>query len=137
MVKIGTSLTIIVSALISIFLVDAHASASFAIPAAMMVLVADLRVRGSVIVLAFPAHELRDRVSRHDPGAAGGLTLPAGLAFLVAAMPMALLAERSGRVRTIALGMVICLAGLVLATAVTTPLDTAVALCLASAGTPG
>ena len=38
-------------------------------------------------------------------GDAGGLTLPSGVAFLLAAYPAALLAERFGRLRTMAAGM--------------------------------
>ncbi len=70
-------------------------------------------------------------------GDAGGLTLPAGVAFLVAAYPAALLAERIGRLRTMAIGMAIFAAAMVLATVVPTATATTVALALAGIGASG
>ncbi|MET0235005.1 MAG: MFS transporter [Kibdelosporangium sp.] len=70
-------------------------------------------------------------------GDAGSLALPAGVAFLVAAYPAALLAERIGRLRTMAIGMAIFAAAMVLATAVTTSTATMVALGVAGVGASG
>jgi MFS family permease len=67
-------------------------------------------------------------------GAAGGLTLPSGIAFIVAAYPAAVLAERHGRLRVMAIGMSVFAAAMVLGTIVPTPTGTAVALCIAAAG---
>lgn len=70
-------------------------------------------------------------------GDAGGLTLPGGLAFLVAAYPAALLAERIGRLRTMTIGMAVFAAATVLATAVPTATATMAALVLAGVGASG
>ncbi len=70
-------------------------------------------------------------------GEAGGLTLPGGIAYVLAAFPAALLAERFGRLRVMAAGMVVFAAAMVLGTAVPTPAATIAALCLASAGAAG
>lgn len=70
-------------------------------------------------------------------GDAGGLTLPSGVAFLLAAFPAALVAERVGRLRTMALGMCVFVAGMVLGTLVQTPTGAIVGLCLAAAGAAG
>ncbi|XVQ06477.1 MFS transporter [Spirillospora sp. CA-255316] len=70
-------------------------------------------------------------------GEAGGLTLPSGIAYILAAFPAALLAERFGRLRVIAAGMGVFAAGMVLGTAVQTPTATVVAMCLAAAGAAG
>jgi MFS family permease len=67
-------------------------------------------------------------------GAAGGLTLPSGIAFIVAAYPAAVLAERHGRLRVMAIGMSVFAVAMVLGTIVPTPAGTAVALCVAAAG---
>jgi Na+/melibiose symporter-like transporter len=67
-------------------------------------------------------------------GDAGGLTLPSGVAFLLAAYPAALLAERLGRTRVMRLGMGVFIAGLLLGTVVQTPTGAVVGLCLAAAG---
>lgn len=67
-------------------------------------------------------------------GDAGGLTLPSGVAFLVAAYPTALVAERVGRLRTMAAGMSVFVLAMVLGTAVQTPTGTVVALCIGAAG---
>ncbi|UBU18368.1 MFS transporter [Nonomuraea gerenzanensis] len=187
-VKIASSLTVMVAALISIFLIDDFPRASFAIPATLML--------ASVVVLAVklrdsrsPAYQAvveedRERQDtarvrvRHvvldivrDPdrsrswlivsillfggawaasralvtpygmeslglsrGDAGGLTLPSGVAFIVAAYPVAMLAERFGRLRVMMAGMAVFAAGLVLATVVHTPAGVVIGLCVASAG---
>ncbi|HWO61725.1 MAG TPA: MFS transporter [Umezawaea sp.] len=70
-------------------------------------------------------------------GDAGGLTLPAGVAFLIAAYPAALLAERVGRLRVMAIGMAIFAAAMVLGTVVQTSTSTMVALGLAGVGAAG
>ncbi|MEV4103170.1 MFS transporter [Nonomuraea sp. NPDC049649] len=69
-----------------------------------------------------------------SPGKTGGLTLPSGIAFLLAAYPAALLAERFGRLRVMATGMLVFALGALLGAAVQTPAATVVALCLAAAG---
>lgn len=189
-VKIASSITVIVAALISLFLIDDFPKLSFAIPAVVMV--------GSVAVLAWkvrdsrsPAYRAALEEDRAEPGEAsprvrmrevlldivrdtdrsrllviaavfafggawfasrslitnygmetlglsrgdaGGLTLPSGLAFIVAAYPVALLAERFGRLRVILAGMAVFAAAMVLGTAVSTPAGIVVAMCVAAAG---
>ncbi|MEE1939789.1 MFS transporter [Streptomyces sp. TRM 70361] len=189
-VKIASSVTAIVAALISIFLVDHHLNLAFAIPSVIMLV--------SVVVLACTVRDSRSPayrtvlaesreakgVKREEPrvrdtfveilrdtdrsrllvlvaillfgcawassrtlmtpygmealdvsrGAAGGLTLPSGIAFILAAYPAAVLAERYGRLRVMAGGMSVFAAAMVLATIVQTPTGTVVALCLAAAG---
>ncbi|MEW2352370.1 MFS transporter [Spirillospora sp. NPDC029432] len=70
-------------------------------------------------------------------GEAGGLTLPSGIAYILAAFPAALLAERFGRLRVMAAGMAVFGAGMILGTAVQTPAVTVAAMCLAAAGAAG
>jgi MFS family permease len=70
-------------------------------------------------------------------GEAGGLTLPSGVAFLLAAYPVALAAERFGRLRTIAVGMAVFAGALAAATVVRTPTATIVFLCIGAAGAAG
>lgn len=70
-------------------------------------------------------------------GEAGGLTLPSGVAFLLAAYPVALAAERFGRLRTIAVGMAVFAGALAAATVVRTPTATIVLLCIGAAGAAG
>ena len=67
-------------------------------------------------------------------GEAGGLTLPSGVAFLLAAYPTARLAERFGRLRTMAVGMGIFVFGMLLGTFLQTASGTVVAFCIAAAG---
>ncbi|MEV4053476.1 MFS transporter [Amycolatopsis sp. NPDC049688] len=186
-VKIAASLTVLVAALISIFLIDTHPKLSFAIPAILMVvslavLAANVRDSRSPAYRsaveeereqAAPAARVRDTVldivrdrnrsrlllivsillfggawaaSRAlitpygmevlgmSRGEAGGLTLPSGAAFIVAAYPVARLAERFGRLRVMAAGMTVFAAGMVLATVVATPAGVVAGLCVASAG---
>ncbi|MEU0790620.1 MFS transporter [Amycolatopsis sp. NPDC005961] len=189
-VKIASSITVIVAALISIFLIDDFPKLSFAIPAVLMLVsvgVLAWRVRDSkspayraaleedraghtenaprvrmrdvlldlvrdtdrsrllviLSVLAFGSAWFASRslitnygmetlgMSRGD---AGGLTLPSGLAFIVAAYPVALCAERFGRLRVILIGMTVFAAAMVLGTLVRTPTGTVTAMCLAAAG---
>ena len=192
-VKIATSLTIIVAALVSLFVVDDHPHLAFAIPAALMlvvvgVLAVTLRDSESPAYRAVLAEDeaaegpraahpsarravleiLRDAdrsrllvlvaimlfggawaasralvtpygmealdLSRGD---AGGLTLPSGVAFLLAAYPAALLAERLGRLPVMLGGMTLFAAAMVVGTALQTPTGTVVAFSLAAAGAAG
>jgi MFS family permease len=70
-------------------------------------------------------------------GQAGGLTLPSGIAYILAAFPAALLAERFGRLRVMVAGMAVFAVGLLLGAAVQTPAVTMVTLCLGGAGAAG
>ncbi len=70
-------------------------------------------------------------------GEAGSLTFPSGIAFLAAAYPAALLAERIGRIRTITIGMVVFGVALAFGTLVPTPATTVVAFCVAAVGAAG
>ncbi|MCC5036571.1 MFS transporter [Streptomyces sp. WAC 00631] len=195
-VKVAASITAIVAALISIFLVDNHLSLAFAIPAIIMlisigVLAATVRDSRSPAYRAAVAEsdesdesDEEDGAERTEPrvrdtfieilkdtdrsrlllllaillfgsawaasrslitpygmealnmsrGAAGGLTLPSGIAFILAAYPAAVLAERYGRLRVMAVGMSVFAGAMVLGTLFQTPTGAAVALCLAAAG---
>ncbi|WP_030455435.1 MFS transporter [Herbidospora cretacea] len=73
-------------------------------------------------------------VLRLSDGEAGGLTLPSGVVFILAAFPAALLAERFGRLRVMAAGITLFAAGLLLGAAVPAPAVTVVALCLGTTG---
>ncbi|ANZ40251.1 MFS transporter [Lentzea guizhouensis] len=70
-------------------------------------------------------------------GEAGSLTFPSGIAFLVAAYPAALLAERIGRIRTMTTGMVVFGVSLALGALVPAPTTTVIAFCVAAAGASG
>ncbi|TMR98470.1 MFS transporter [Nonomuraea basaltis] len=191
-VKIASSLTVMVAALISIFLIDDFPRLSFAIPAVLMVASvvvlaaklrdsrspayqtaleedherqgtasAGVRVRVRDVVLDIVRDPNRSRLllivsillfggawaaSRAlitpygmevldlSRGEAGGLTLPSGVAFIVAAYPVAMLAERFGRLRVMMAGMAVFAAGLVLGTVVQTPTGAVAGLCVAAAG---
>lgn len=67
-------------------------------------------------------------------GDAGGLTLPSGVAFLLAAYPTALIAERIGRLRAMVIGMSIFVVGMLVGLVLQTPTGTVVAFCVAAAG---
>ena len=67
-------------------------------------------------------------------GDAGGLTLPSGIAYVVAAYPAALLAERFGRYKTMGVGMVIFAIALAAGAIVRTPTATVVVFCIAAVG---
>ncbi|MCO8275169.1 MFS transporter [Actinoplanes sp. TRM 88003] len=67
-------------------------------------------------------------------GEAGGLTLPSGIAYVIAAYPAALLAERYGRLKTMGVGMAIFAAALAAGTAVQTATATVVVFCVAAIG---
>ncbi|MFD5271592.1 MFS transporter [Streptomyces sp. NPDC058335] len=189
-VKIASSLTAIVAAVISIFLVDNHLGLAFAIPAIIMVLsigvlAATVRDNRSPAYRAVVAEGLEPRRGESkEPrvrdtfveivkdtdrsrllllvaiflfgsawaasrslitpygmealdmprGAAGGLTLPSGIAFILAAYPAAVLAERYGRLRVMTVGMSVFAAAMVLGTLLQTSTGATVALCLAAAG---
>ena len=191
-VKIASSLTVMVAALISIFLIDEYPKLSFAIPsvlmvASMVVLAVKLRDSRSPAYQAALAKEreqhsgdappvrvrvrdvVRDIVRDSDRsrlllivsillfggawaasrslmtpygmetlgmtrGEAGGLTLPSGVAFILAAYPVALLAERFGRLRVMMAGMAVFAAGMVLGTVVQTPTGAVIGLCVAVVG---
>jgi MFS family permease len=70
-------------------------------------------------------------------GEAGGLTLPSGIVFILAAFPAALLAERFGRLRIMAAGISVFALSLIIGTVFQTATMTVVALCLAAAGATG
>lgn len=70
-------------------------------------------------------------------GDAGGLTLPAGVAFLLAAFPAALLAERLGRLRVMAGGMAVFAAAMAVGTLWQTPTGTVVAMSVGAVGAAG
>nr|WP_218903194.1 MFS transporter [Streptomonospora nanhaiensis] len=70
-------------------------------------------------------------------GAAGGLTLPSGVVFIVAALPAALLSERVGRLRVMALGMALFAASLTAGALVNSPAAAAVALSVGAVGASG
>jgi MFS family permease len=67
-------------------------------------------------------------------GEAGGLTLPSGVAYVLAAYPAALLAERFGRLRVIAAGMTLFAVALAAGSMVQTATATVVVFCVASVG---
>ncbi|MDG6106326.1 MFS transporter [Dactylosporangium aurantiacum] len=67
-------------------------------------------------------------------GEAGGLTLPSGVAYLLACYPAALAAERFGRLRTMAAGMAVFAAALAAGSLVQTATGTVVVFCVAAAG---
>ncbi|NYI78173.1 MFS transporter [Nocardioides panzhihuensis] len=189
-VKIASSLTVIVAAVVSILLVDDHPHLAFAVIALITLVsvtvlclsirdssssgyraavaedvaeestpVGQARIRDTiweivrdtdrsrlllmVAILVFGSAWAGSRalvtpygmetlgMSRGD---AGGLTLPSGVAFLLAAYPSALLAERFGRLRTMIGGMTVFASAMVLGTVVQTPTGTVVALCIGAAG---
>ncbi|MEV6302848.1 MFS transporter [Actinoplanes sp. NPDC051861] len=191
-VKIATSLTIIVASLISLFVVDESPRAAFAIPAVILLLVTGVlivKVRDS----RSPAYQaavaedavagpgetksplwrvITELVTSRDRrrvlllltvflfggawfasrslmtpygmealgltrGEAGGLTLPSGIAYLIAAWPAALAAERFGRLRVIAVGIAVFAAALTAGAFVRTPTGTIVLFCIAAAGAAG
>ncbi|MBE1876072.1 MFS transporter [Myceligenerans sp. TRM 65318] len=166
--KMATSLTIIVSALISLLVVDRSLELAFAIPAVMMVC--------AMVIVALTIHETRSPGYRRavaegeaddgggwsfrrvvgelfrdadrsrifllfgivatsgtwaamrsqltpyamevldvSRGTAGSLTLPAGLAFIAAALPLSFVSDRAGRRRMIRLGLIVMIAGCLIA----------------------
>lgn len=192
-VKIASGITVIVAALISVFVVDDHPDLAFAIPAAIMlvsVVVLAATVRDSespAYQAALVEDELPENVDKDQPrardavleivrdadrsrlllilailcfggawaasralitpygmealglsrGDAGGLTLPAGVAFLLAAYPAALLAERLGRLPVMMAGMSVFAAAMLVGTLWQTPTGTIVALGVGAVGAAG
>ncbi|WP_249998802.1 MFS transporter [Actinoplanes sp. M2I2] len=67
-------------------------------------------------------------------GEAGGLTLPSGIAYVIAAYPVALLAERFGRLKTMGVGMAVFAAAMAAGAAVQTATATVVVFCVAAVG---
>jgi Na+/melibiose symporter-like transporter len=67
-------------------------------------------------------------------GDAGGLTLPSGIAYVLAAYPAALCAERFGALLTMGVGMSVFAAALAAGTIVQTATGTVVVFCVAAAG---
>ena len=189
--KTATSLTIIVSSLISLLVVDEHPRFAFVIPAVLMiaavaVVALTLRERESdgyrqavadddVGPAGGPSrqqrlrevvtHLLRDRDRRRmfilaiavftaaawsamralltpygtdvlglTRGQAGALTLPGGIAFLIAAVPLAILSDRYGRLKVMKLGLAVLAGSLLLGFAVQTATVTKIAIGLGSVG---
>ncbi|MET0419346.1 MAG: MFS transporter [Actinoplanes sp.] len=188
-VKIATSLTIIVASLISLFVVDEHPRGAFVIPAVILllvtgVLIVKVRDNRSAAYQAALAEDaiasdgetdvpfrriVADLVTDRDRrrllllltvllfggawfasrslitpygmevlgltrGEAGGLSLPSGVAYLLAAFPAALCAERFGRLRTIGAGMALFAVAMAAGAIVRTPTGTVVVFCLAAVG---
>ncbi|MET7396382.1 MFS transporter [Dactylosporangium sp. NPDC005572] len=186
-VKIATSLTIIMASLISLLVVDEHPRAAFVIPSVILllttaVLIAKVRDNQSPAYQAALVEEettaeakvpfrqvlielIRDPDRRRlllllsvllfggawfasrslitpygmealglSRGDAGGLTLPSGVAYLLAAYPAALCAERFGRLRTMGAGMAIFAAALAAGTFVQSAAGTVVVFCVAAIG---
>lgn len=189
-VKIASSLTVIVAALVSLLLVDDHPRLSFAVVALITLVsvtvlcssmrdsrspayeaalaedadevgtpVGQARVRDTILeicrdtdrsrlllivaILVFGCAWASSRalitpygqeVLDLSKGDAGGLTLPSGVAFLLAAYPTALLAERFGRLRAMLLGMSVFIVGMLVGSVLTTSIGTVVAFCIAAAG---
>ena len=67
-------------------------------------------------------------------GAAGGLTLPGGIAFLVLAYPIALVSERYGRKLMMLIGIAVMLIGLVLGFVLASPTMLGITVTLSSIG---
>jgi MFS family permease len=191
--KTATSLTIIVSSLISLLVVDNHPKFAFVIPAVLMlgaVAVVALTIReresdgyrqaiaedGTATAAGEPSsrqqrlwavvtHLLRDRDRRRlfilaiafftaaswsamralltpygtdvlglTRGQAGALTLPGGIAFLVAAVPLAILSDRYGRLKVMKLGLAVLAGSLLLGFAIQTATATKVAIGIGSIG---
>lgn len=188
-VKIATALTIIVASLISIFVVDEHPRAAFAIPSAILLLVtvvAVVKVRDnrSAAYQAAAAEDatvgpqaarepfrqvITEMVTDHDRrrllllltimlfggawfasrslvtpygmealglsrGDAGGLTLPSGIAYVIAAYPAALLAERWGRVKTMGAGIALFAGAMVAGALLRNTTATVAVFCVAAVG---
>jgi MFS family permease len=189
--KAATSLTIIVSALISLLVIDKHPRFAFVIPAALMIaavitvaltireresdgyrqaladdagsapgsttrqqrlwaVVTDLvrdtdRRRLFILAIAFFTaaawSALRALLTPYGTdvlgltrGQAGALTLPGGIAFLLAAVPLAILSDRYGRRLMMKLGLALLAASLLLGFAVQTATMTKIAIGLGSIG---
>lgn len=188
LIRIAAALTVVVSSLVSVLLVDRSLKAAFAVPAALMLL--------AVLVLALTVKETRSPAYQDaltDPapeqphaaeslrgvlkelaldrnrsrvwmlltiflvtgvwsasrtlmtpygtevlgltkGEAGGISLPGGIAFILAAFPIALLAGRIGRLRIIRWGLVLFIAAMLLGATLRTPAGTGIAVVLGAIG---
>lgn len=191
-VRIASALTVIMSAVVSLLVIDDNPVAAFAIPAGTMVLatavlaltVRDSRSAGYRAALAEDRADaaaagvvtkVRTRDAAldilRDPdrsrllvivsiavfgavwassrslvtpygmealglsrGDAGGLTLVSGVVYIVAAFPLALLAERIGRLRVMLAGAVVFGIAMVAGTLLPTATGTTVALSIAAVG---
>lgn len=189
-VKIASSITTIVAALLSLLLVDDHPMIAFAVPSLIMLV--------SIGVLGVTVRDSRSRAYRslsqkstdtEDPdpapprvrdtfvdiltdrdrsrllllaaiflfgsawassrslltpygmealdlsrGDAGSLGLPSGVAFILAAYPAAVYAERFGRLRVMTVGMTTFAAAMLLGTVAQNAVGTMAALCVGAAG---
>ncbi|MWB98550.1 MFS transporter [Agromyces seonyuensis] len=188
--RMASSLTIIVSALLSLFVVDESVEAAFAISALLMVACATFlvlglresksaeyravvdedRIEGTeglgfraivkdiftdrdrsrlvmiiAIIVAWCAWSgIRAMLTLYGVeglgltrGQAGGFTLPAGVAFLVAALPVAIVSDRYGRRIVMRIGMGVFAIGTLIGFAVPTVVGTYVAVLVASVGFAG
>lgn len=185
--KVATSLTIIVSALISLLVVDESLELAFAIPAILMVC--------AVLIVSFTLRETtspgyqraqEERESNTEPtwrfrrvlaelfsdrdksrvflllgifatagtwaasraqltpyamevlgvtrGEAGSLTLPAGIVFLLVALPIAFLSDRVRRRVTVRVGLLVMITGYLVAFSVPSVPGTLAGIMLASVG---
>lgn len=177
--KVATSLTIIVSALISLFVVDRDLRLAFAIPAVLLVCamtIVALTIRETrspgyrravveqeadggggwtfggvvrelvhdqdhsriflllgIVATAGTWAATRSQLTPYamevldvSRGVAGSLTLPAGIGFIAAAIPFALLSDRMGRRRMVRLGITVMVVGCLIAFALPT-LETTIA----------
>ena len=187
--KVITSLTVILGAVLSMLVVDQNLKLAFLIPAGLMIVILPiflltvketrsagyqeaLRLKGETVEQAekvrlwptiqaiFRAREksmlfmllstfflavgwaaLRALLTRYGMdglgmtrGAAGGLTLPGGIAFLVLAYPIALLSERYGRKLMMLIGVALMLIGLVLGFVLASPTMLSITVVLTSLG---
>ena len=70
-------------------------------------------------------------------GEAGGLTLPSGIVYVIAAYPAALLAESFGRLKTMGVGIAVFAAAMAAGSVVQTATATVVVFCIAAIGAAG
>jgi Na+/melibiose symporter-like transporter len=187
--KVITSLTVILGAVLIMLVVDQNLKLAFLIPAGLMIVILPiflltvketrsagfqeaLRLQGETVKQAekvrlwptiqaiFRAREksmlfvllstfflavgwaaLRALLTQYGMdglgmtrGAAGGLTLPGGIAFLVVAYSIALLSERYGRKLMMLIGVALMLIGLVLGFVLASPTTLSITVILTSLG---
>ncbi len=185
--KVATSLTIIVSSLISLLVVDRSLELAFAIPAVLMVaavIIVALTIRETsspgyrravaesespsepawtfrrviselfrdrdhsriflllaIFAIAGTWAAMRSQLTPYamevlglTRGQAGSLALPAGLAFIVVALPIALLSDRIGRRVMVSAGQVVFVVGCLVAFAVPSAPVTIIGVVIASIG---
>ncbi|HZX03996.1 MFS transporter [Kribbella sp.] len=185
-IKAGVSLTIVVSSLISLLVVDRSLELAFAIPAVLMVILfavswaflgrrhsryvrperretapeaespalvtvvkelirdpsgSRLLLMAGVFCFAGMWSALRTLLTPYGTevlgltrGAAGGLSLPGAIAFLIGVVPIAYASTRLGQFRAIRYGLVVFLAGLLVGYAAPNTAMTVIALALCSIG---